>query len=231
MVPSSFGSGPKTFSIEAPDGQKLAWRKVGGRSVLLSYPSNALIAQYDVVDSHAPPFSSVPLTASVNALPARLQGMLQIAALEEYQSSQSRSNGMHRSISRASVQSSTSSSSSEAKGPRLYGAHKNMALGLFAPSVMGAAFGSPFAAAAMNRHCVLRDDLANLGRVTISAQQAGLADEADPSLDEDLSIRAATAEHWASLNRISSVRRTNDPRPRRVELDLVIASLIAVLTS
>lgn len=260
MTPSvsPLSNGHRSFAIEAPDGQKLVWRKQGSRCTLISLPSNATIVQYDShshhnhtnpSQNHTLPHSSsashnVFDSPDSNARPAMClmaeeqevfyHGTLSFSPLPELEvkstSVQTRTQPIQRSQSHSSITSSHSSSTQSDHGPRLYGAHKKgSCVGLWGPAVIGAAFGSPWIAAGMNRHCLIGDELRNLGRATINSSSKDQRMEEYESEIGSSSYEQA-AEHWASLNRFEASAKNTDPRPRRVEMDLVLASMIAVLT-
>lgn len=121
-------------------------------------------------------------------------------------------NNLHRTISRGS-----NSSSSSSEGPRLGGIYKRLAVGTCAPAIIAASIASPYASAGMNRHCTIGDELSNLGRVSIITSTPRSL-QANPS-----------ASNWLQLNQPSSTRKSNDPRPRKVNTDLIISTFIAML--
>lgn len=248
------------FAIEAPDGQKLVWRKSHSRLSLISLPSNTIIVQYDLAQQqlqshHNPPphppaalhpsDSAKTLQIGDDARPAmsmrigeeevRYHGMLSLSPLPASDpNNKSNQNTLQKSKSHTSITSSHSSSSGSDHGPRLYGAHrKGACVGLWGPGVLLAGFGSPLLAAGMNGNCLIGDELRNLGRATINAYPPGHQPQriqTDGFGRPTGSSYEQAAEHWASLNRIEVSAKNTDPRPRRVDMDLILASMIAVLT-
>ncbi|MCO5599852.1 hypothetical protein L7F22_053959 [Adiantum nelumboides] len=266
MTPSVFTNTNRSFTIEAPDGQKLIWRKNQTRINLISLPSNAIIVQYDSHQSQSQPHhNGIPfsnsasnnlhattaigddtrpaMTLKIGEQEVRYHGSLSLSPLpatdpkgKSIMTPQPRSN-LQRTQSQTSNTSSHSSSSQSDHGPRLYGAHrKGACIGLWGPGVMSAGFGSPLIAAqGMNGNCLIGDELRNLGRATINALPFG--HQAPQRIQTDgygrpngNSSYEQAAEHWASLNRIEVSSKNTDPRPRRVDMDLILASMIAVLT-
>ncbi|UZJ55054.1 hypothetical protein CBS101457_004374 [Exobasidium rhododendri] len=208
MVPSS-SLGHKTFSLEAPDGQKLIWKREHTGWKLLSLPSQTLLAHYTIESGSSARYDR--------------QGQVLLGQLNLFVMTESKAadpgflNGKRR---RASTTSTTSSSSSS-EGPRLGRIHQRLAIGLCAPAVFCAAVASPHSAAGMNRFCTIGDELANLGKISITPVEETVH-EPDAALEK-------TRDKWLSLNESGSNRKNGDPRPRNVEADLVISSLIAVL--
>ncbi|PWN36369.1 uncharacterized protein FA14DRAFT_161114 [Meira miltonrushii] len=256
MTPSV--SAHRSFAIEAPDGQKLVWRKSHTRFNLISLPSNTVIVQYDLAQQQShfnhtaaaganPSNSATSMQIGDDASPAlsmkigeqevRYHGMLSLSPLPATEpKSKSNTNTLKRSQSHTSITSSHSSSSGSDHGPRLYGAHrKGACVGLWGPGVLLAGFGSPLLAAGMNGNCLIGDELRNLGRATINAFPPGHHEPQRMQTDGfgrpiGTSSYEQAAEHWASLNRIEASAKNTDPRPRRVDMDLILASMIAVLT-
>jgi hypothetical protein len=70
----------------------------------------------------------------------------------------------------------------------------------------------------MNRTCIMGDELTNLGKASIKII------EERPAPDYASAVQAA---YWAEQNRAAS--KNIDPRARAVDMDLLIASLIAVI--
>jgi hypothetical protein len=193
--------------METPDGQKLLWSRDHNKWKLFSLPSQTLLACYDMS-------SGVPQQTGQSQ---QELGRLDIFAMTISKPAELLFLDKHnRSNSHASTSSSTSS-----EGPRLGRSHQCLAIGLCAPAVISAGIASPHSSAGMNRLCMIGDELANLGRASIKKVVEVMQD----------TNRALTSNknEWLDMNRAPSNRKSNDPRPRNVEADLVVSSLIAVL--
>lgn len=211
MLPSTFQAGPKSFTIEAHDGQKLIWRRRQGSDVsasLISLPSNTVLAHYT-----STPSACFPRTRSYDTLDVSLCGTLDVAVFPD--SARTTSTPFQR---QPSLRSNASSSSSSDAGPRIHRAHRQPGLGFCAPGVIAGAIASPHSSAAMNRNCIMGDELSNLGRVSLKS------DVAQQVFDNAAAVQAA---YWAEQNRATS--KNKDPRPRAVDMDLLVSSLIAVI--
>lgn len=206
MVPSTSLS-HKTFSIEAPDGQKLMWKRAALVWSLVSMPSQEVMARYSMLDGTAGP---------VMEQGGQILGSLvvyELAAPAEAAVSAPRMHQRHASTT------SVSSSASSTEGPRLGRANISLAVGLCAPAAICASVASPHSSAGMNRFCLIGDELTNLGRASIQLRT---------QMQEDEASQAARSK-WADLNRSSYARKNNDPRPRNVDVGLIVSSLVAVL--
>jgi hypothetical protein len=202
MFPSSSLS-QKSYVMEAPDGQKLMWKKGSDGWALLSMPSQTLIAQYTTIKGHHQQGIADQITL----------GRLEIMTLPI--------DNEPAILGRANTNVSTSSSSSSEGGPRLGRTFQGCSVGIGIPAAIVAAVASPFAAAGMGRNSILGDELANLGRGEIkpTSQRRNEAGNTVQVIDPS----------WQQRNRGDEVRRSDDPRPRSVELDLIVSSFVAVL--
>lgn len=236
MLPSmrsAFGA-LRSYTFEAQDGQSLVWQRSGmdtPRSMpfktswsLVSQPSMTVLARYVCSSPNANDLSDEQGASVVVGQQGALQGTLDVSYIEEadgYAPEETSYTSIKRTFT------NTSTASAEEHG-RLARSHKQpLALGVAVPGILAGSVASSLSTAAWSRNCILGDDIANLGRATVSRQGSLPTDgrQRGPSAAD-----AAAARRLADLNRVpSSARKSADPRPRNVDLDLIVATLIAVL--
>lgn len=223
MVPSKSLGRSKTFSIEAPDGQQLQWKKkedsLESKSEwnLVSLPSQTLVARYSLVNS------ADKQRFQVGNETFTLQGELHVAHFPHNDSHLATTN-------RRRLSNTSASSSSSEEGPRLNRAHKIPYVGLALPALCSAAVASPISIAAWNRHCEIKDDLTNLGRDRVgNTRPIIFSQDLQGARPPRGASQTEAARQLTLLNSTTAHGKISDPRPRDVAMDLVIASLIAVL--
>jgi hypothetical protein len=204
MFPSNSLS-HKSYLLEAPDGQKLMWRRSSAGWELLSTPSQTVVAQYINADrghrQQSTPDQQLLGSLEIMALPTDTEPTL-----------------LDRKQRRNTNMSNSSTSSSEG-GPRLGRAYQRCSVGLGIPAIICAAIASPYASAGMSKQSILGDELANLGRTEIK------------TFSNDVSVerKGPVLVSGATWDQSSDIRKSSDPRPRKVDLDLIVSSFVAVL--
>lgn len=192
-------AGSRVMALEARDGQKLAWQ-VGAWS---SCGNLDLVSQ---------PSSYVLARYRGNVA----QGILEISSVPVSDSPPGQTSRIN-----IGKEEKVDVEDEEEDKARLGKAAKRVDVAIGIAALVGASFATPHGVAGLNARCGLSDEFVNLGRTllttTVSAQ--------DHNQDESLRRKA---EGLAARNR-ADWTKIDDPRPRPVPLDLVVASLVAVL--
>lgn len=194
----------KSYHIETQDGQKLMWRRNHEGWELLSLPSQTILARYGMFTSGSRNEPGFRALGSLEVMNLPMEDMSPMPLQKD---------------NRASTISSSSSSSTSSEGPpRLGRAYQRCSIGLCVPGAICASIGSPYISADMSRSSIIGDELINLGRGIIKAvlKRSGSSEF------------QRAGNNWLQMNQSNPVKN-NDPRPRRVDMDLIVSTFVAVL--
>lgn len=189
----------RVSALEAPDGQELVWQ-IGAWSSSSGHLDLVSLPSNHVLAR----FKGEPLNGVLDILP--------VPILDSVLRRGERIDGKV-----------DSEEEEEEDKARLGKVTKRVNVGIGLAALIGAAYASPYGVAALNARCGLSDELVNLGRTSLSTTVA----VQDPFATNDHTLRQK-ANLLAARNR-ADVVKIDDPRPRPVPLDLVVASLVAVL--